>query len=155
MQRVDAEGRGLPNCWFVLIGALGMFLYGCGPETSERGIVSGRWYTQQQVESGQALYQAHCAACHGNEAEGLADDWRRRDDNGNYPPPPLNGTAHAWHHSLTVLERTIMDGGLALGGVMPGYSGVLSSLEARSTVAYFQSFWSDDIYQTWEEIDTR
>jgi len=138
-----------------LVATLCALLHGCGSETDERDVIRNRWYTQLQVEAGAALYQTHCAACHGNAAEGLTQDWRRRNENGNFPPPPLNGTAHAWHHPLEVLERTILEGGAPLGGVMPGFAGTLSSQDARSTIAYFQSYWPDEIYHTWEEIDFR
>lgn len=141
--------RRLHICFFLLL------LNGCGSGERENGRVQGRWYTEQQVESGQVLYSVHCAACHGSEAQGLVADWRTRDANGNYPPPPLNGTAHAWHHPLSVLERTIMEGGLAIGGVMPGFAGMLTEQEARSTVAYFQSLWIDEIYRSWEQIDAQ
>ena len=45
--------------------------------------------------------------------------------------------------------------GIPLGGVMPGYGETLSRGEAHATIAYFQSFWSDDIYARWDEINSR
>ena len=116
--------------------------------------VAGRGYTAAQVELGRSHFLRQCADCHGEVAEGTAD-WRKTDANGNYPPPPLNGTAHGWHHPLSILERTVADGGVPLGGVMPGFSETLSKDEARATIAYFQSFWSDDIYTRWQEINSR
>ncbi len=35
------------------------------------------------------------------------------------PASALNGTAHAWHHSIPQLARSIKEGGKKLGGVMP------------------------------------
>lgn len=113
---------------------------------------TGRWYTAEQVEQGGVVFQTHCASCHGANAEGTTE-WRKTDANGNYPPPPLNGTAHTWHHALSILELTIAEGGVALGGVMPGFAGILDAEETRSVIAYFQNQWTDDIYARWQEID--
>ncbi len=111
---------------------------------------SERWYSAQQVASGEVLFKQNCASCHGQNAEGTAD-WKKTDANGNYPPPPLNGSAHAWHHSNELLKSTIQEGGIKLGGVMPGFSGQLSDKEIDSVIAYFQSKWPDDIYLKWAE----
>jgi len=113
---------------------------GCGGEVgNDNETVAGRWYTAAQVETGRGLFQSHCAACHG-EFAAATPDWRTTNDAGDYPPPPLDGTAHAWHHPMSVLEETIATGGIPLGGVMPGFRKVLDDGEARATIAYFQSF---------------
>lgn len=130
-------------------------LSACLAETDAESPVEGRWYSDGQVARGEVLYQLHCAACHGGQAEGLADDWRKLDSNGNYPPPPLNGSAHAWHHPTEVLMQTIKEGGAALGGVMPPFEDVLEEAEMLATIAYFQSLWADDIYERWAEINDR
>lgn len=127
---------------------------GCSTDDAVVETVAGRWYTAEQVTQGGVLFATHCASCHGEQAQGLAEDWRKTDANGNYPPP-LNGSAHAWHHSLVVLENTIAAGGADLGGVMPGFAETLSKDEAQATIAYFQSLWSDDIYARWQEMDAR
>ncbi len=111
-----------------------------------------RWYEPHQVTRGAEIFSANCAICHGAKAEGLVPDWRSRLDDGSFPPPPLNGTAHTWHHSLSVLLQVINEGGVALGGQMPGFSSVLTEAEKLSVVAYFQSLWSDDIYEQWQQM---
>jgi mono/diheme cytochrome c family protein len=137
----------------VTLLAMGVFV-GCGNDTSRGTTVSGRWYTAEQLDRGRTLFQTQCASCHGEIAEGTSE-WRETGADGHYPPPPLNGSAHAWHHPLSVLEQTIAVGGVPLGGVMPGFSDTLNDDEARSTIAYFQSFWPDEIYVRWQEIDAR
>lgn len=116
---------------------------------------TGRWYTSMQMQQGNSLFQENCAICHGANAQGLADDWRVRDSNGNLPPPPLNGTAHTWHHSLDLLDQIIAEGGVLYEGNMPGFSGQLSREDRRAVIAYFQSFWTDEIYNAWMEINNR
>ncbi|MDH5356123.1 MAG: thioredoxin fold domain-containing protein [Gammaproteobacteria bacterium] len=110
----------------------------------------GRWFSSDQVKRGEVLFKQNCAACHGQNAEKTID-WKKTDANGKYPPPPLNGTAHAWHHSLELLKSTIREGGKKLGGVMPAFEGKLSDTEIDQLVAYFQSKWPDDVYQKWAE----
>ncbi|MEQ8955570.1 MAG: cytochrome c [Gammaproteobacteria bacterium] len=111
-----------------------------------------RWYGPHQVDAGQSVFQQHCSECHGDQAQGLADDWRERLDDGTFPPPPLNGSAHAWHHPLSVLMQVINQGGIPLGGRMPAFSGVLDEQQKLAAIAYFQQFWSDEIYQQWERM---
>ena len=127
---------------------------GCGENTGSRDTESGRWYSDAQVARGALLYKTHCAVCHGENAE-ATNKWRTVDANGNYPPPPLNGTAHAWHHPRSVLLLTIAQGGRAFGGVMPAFADVLTEDDALVTIAYFQSHWPDEIYTRWLEIDSR
>jgi len=116
--------------------------------------VDGRWYTAEQVELGRGLYQAHCAVCHAADGSATAE-WRKPGLDGNYPPPPLNGTAHTWHHALDLLDDTIAAGGAQFGGVMPGFAAVMNQDDRLAVVAWFQSLWSDDIYQKWQDIDSR
>lgn len=107
-----------------------------------------RWYTKEQVSEGRKVYSQFCASCHGVNAESV-DSWRKLDANGNYPPPPLNGSAHAWHHPLFVMNKVIRDGGAPLGGVMPGWGAVLNEDQRLKAVASFQDYWDDETYQRW------
>ena len=109
---------------------------------------TGRWYTEAQVETGRELYGRFCAACHGAEAEATAD-WKTADRFGNYPPPPLNGSAHAWHHPLSVLDQVIRDGTGDLGGNMPPWGHALNASQRLAVIAGFQAYWSDETYDIW------
>jgi len=130
-----------------------LFLTACEQPTSQNNENQNahRWYTQQQRELGSKVYQQHCVQCHKKDAMGT-DAWKVTRLNGVYPPPPLNGTAHAWHHDMETLTRTIKEGGIPLGGVMPGFEKKLSTAEIGAVIAYFQSFWSDETYTSWIEI---
>ena len=107
-----------------------------------------RWYDQTDVEKGAATYGQNCASCHGENAAATAN-WQDADASGNFPPPPLNGTAHAWHHSLDMLKKTILQGDGEIGGLMPGFGGKLSASEIDAVIAYVQSKWPDEVYAKW------
>lgn len=139
--------------WALLIGTLGM-LSACSDAKNAVPNLSQRWYTPEQLAQGKAVFADHCAACHGPMGEGVAN-WQTLDANGLYPAPPLDGSAHAWHHSLNTLIRTISAGGGPLGGSMPGFQGSLTEAEQKSVIAAFQAHWSDDIYSKWKIIDSR
>ncbi|QEA37652.1 cytochrome c [Pistricoccus aurantiacus] len=121
----------------------GLVLSGCGEEK-----VDGRWYTQSQVDRGKTVFVENCAECHGRSAQGTFN-WRKPSADGSYPPPPLNGSAHAWHHSRDMLMRTINQGGAPIGGQMPAFEDKLSKEEKKATIAYFQSKWNKRIYDAW------
>ena len=111
-----------------------------------------RWNSAEQVVLGREVFAQNCAVCHGSEAQGTVADWREKLDDGSFPPPPLNGSAHAWHHPQEILLRVIDYGGEAMGGKMPAFIDVLEPDEKLAAVAYFQSFWTDEIYQQWMQM---
>ncbi|HET8905100.1 MAG TPA: cytochrome c [Saccharospirillum sp.] len=111
---------------------------------------TGRWYTQEEVTRGNEVFAENCAGCHGQNAESTPN-WKTVAANGQYPPPPLNGTAHAWHHPLDVLKMVIEQGGEPVGGVMPAWGDRLSDRQIIDVIASFQSYWPDDVYQRWLE----
>ena len=113
-----------------------------------------RWYDQSRIESGERVYASNCAVCHGVRGE-ATPDWRRREADGSFPPPPLNGTAHTWHHPFGILARQIKFGPPGGGGKMPTFQGVLTDEEIIDVIAWFQSLWPDDIYAQWWEIQQR
>jgi len=131
----------------ILVPLLGLLLAGCGNRDDEPK-VAGRWYTQSQVDLGKKVYSKNCITCHRENAQGTFG-WKQALPNGKYPPPPLNGTAHAWHHPISVLKRVITDGGIPLGGMMPGFGDKLEEEEKLAVISYFQSFWKDEIYKEW------
>ena len=114
-----------------------------------------RWWSAAQAEQGGELYQVHCAECHGDNAEGSVANWREANEDGTFPPPPLDGSAHTWHHDMGALRRSIRFGGKPLGGTMPAFQETLSPEEIDSVIAHFQSLWPEEIYFRWNLREQR
>lgn len=96
------------------------------------------------VARGASLYRKNCIQCHRKDGVG-APNWHRRDAAGNYPAPPLNGSAHTWHHPKAHLLEMIRNGGT----VMPAFNSKLEDHEIDDIIKWFQSLWPDELYQAW------
>lgn len=107
-----------------------------------------RNFDTAQIARGRAIFRENCAVCHGPNAE-ATPDWRRPLENGRYPPPPLDGTAHAWHHSTEELKRFILKGGPPGEGRMPGWEGKLTEQEIDDILVWIKSLWPDEVYDAW------
>lgn len=107
------------------------------------------------VVRGRELYAAHCASCHGAFAEGTPD-WRKRHADGTFPPPPLDGSAHAWHHPDQLLLRIMRDGGQSYGptyrGAMPPMGKVVNAQERLAILQYLKSLWPDEAWRVQQDI---
>lgn len=106
-----------------------------------------------QVARGEAVYTHHCLECHGAAGKGPPGDWRIRDADGYFPPPPLDDSAHAWHHPTAALLATIRDGSPQGQGRMPAWKDKLSEQEMQDVVAYIKSLWSDPVYGLWSKME--
>lgn len=117
-------------------------------DDAKRETVASRWYTADNVSRGAVVFQEQCASCHGKEGQGSVV-WRQVGADGKFPPPPLNGTGHAWHHPFRVLGSQIKFGAPGGQGSMPGMAEILSDQDIVDVIAWFQSKWSDEIYAAW------
>ena len=126
----------------------GLFVFRGGSSPENPSAVGGRWYSPAMVSSGARIFAASCASCHGVSGEGAAN-WQQRGADGFFPPPPLNGSGHTWHHPLAALRATIARGGGAVGGVMPAFQDQLDRRQRDAVIAYIQSLWSREIYRVW------
>lgn len=141
-----------------LIAGLG--LAACGPTPADRIETSSdetalldRKLDPEQVARGRAIYTKHCVECHGTDGKGQPGDWRIRDADGHYPPPPLDDSAHAWHHPTAVLLEMISEGSPQGQGKMPAWKDKLTERERQDVVAYIKSLWSNEVYALWSKME--
>ena len=121
-----------------------ILLAGCNPEEKKKNSGS-------MVLLGEKIYNKNCLSCHGPKGQGLAKDWKVKDENGNYPAPPLNGTAHTWHHSPEQLLYTINKGGVEMGGQMPAFEKRLTEEEKKALIEYMYSLWPKEIQEKYDD----
>ncbi len=111
-------------------------------------VISAGAALSDELELGSALYEQHCAACHGADLEG-APDWQRPGPDGRYPAPPHDETGHTWHHGDQMLFEYTKHGGQAyLDGLgvtfdsgMPAFGDVLRDEEIKAILAFIRSTW--------------
>lgn len=103
-----------------------------------------------QVRRGAVVYAENCASCHGAALEG-AEDWRERDEDGAYRPPPHDDSGHTWHHSDKVLFDYVDLGGAVLFADypdiisnMPGFGDILSDDDIWAVLAFIKGSWTDE-----------
>jgi len=128
----------------ILLIPLIIFMTGCNPDDKDNS-------SDSAVLTGEAIYNKNCLGCHGPNGQGLAKDWKVKDENGNYPAPPLNGTAHTWHHSPAQLLYTINKGGVEMGGQMPAFEKRLTEEEKKALIDYMYSLWPKEIQEKYDE----
>ncbi|WP_457668823.1 c-type cytochrome [Thiolapillus sp.] len=116
--------------------------------------VADRWFSAEQAVRGGVLFQKNCAECHKADASG-DPNWKQTNAEGKLPPPPLNGTGHAWHHPMPMLQQIVRNGGIPMGGSMPAFKEKLTTEQINDILAWVQSHWPDKIYITWMQINQR
>lgn len=97
------------------------------------------------VALGEQIYGRECAACHGSNREGQAN-WRSRGPDGLLPAPPLDGSAHSWHHPDRQLFDIVKNGPAAYGppgyrSAMPAFGDKLSDREIAAVLSFVESRW--------------
>ena len=101
----------------------------------------------RQVAAGKAVYDKHCAACHGANLEGQPE-WRSRLPNGRMPAPPHDDSGHTWHHDdellfgVTKFGLTPPYGPPGYQSDMPAFGSTLSDQQIWDVLAYIKSRWS-------------
>jgi mono/diheme cytochrome c family protein len=116
--------------------------------------LAARKLDPEKIKRGEAVYRANCASCHGPNGEATSG-WRTPGPDGRYPPPPLDGSAHAWHHSTETLEKMIREGSPGPGG-MPPWDGKLTNQQIDDVIVWIKSLWADDVYDIWfKEIEQK
>ena len=88
---------------------------------------------------GERLYNTNCSVCHGIKGRGVIDDKSR-----TFLAPPLDESAHAWHHTDDVLVDIILNGS-PRNPKMIAWKSKLSEDDAHAIVAYIKSLWSPRI----------
>src|SRR5258705_9623841 len=98
------------------------------------------------LDPGRAIYQHHCASCHGADAQGVSH-WQERDEHGELPAPPHNAEGHTWRHSDAELYQMVDKGwrdpfNKTKRLTMPAFGDVLSPEQIRAVITYLKTLWT-------------
>tara|TARA_B100001173_G_scaffold256187_1_gene228198 strand:- start:564 stop:971 length:408 start_codon:yes stop_codon:yes gene_type:complete len=102
---------------------------------------------------GMELYAENCSSCHMGNLSGHPEWKTTLDEDGHRRSPPLNGTAHTWHHSPEWLFNVIRYGFIKMD---PNYEGKmlgnesLSDEDIWSILAFIKSVWPEDIVNKYD-----
>lgn len=93
------------------------------------------------VQSGQWLYEHHCAQCHGLDMAGNPQ-WQVELADSSHLAPPLNGQGEAWTYPPTDLLTIVKEGrNLDKPIHMPAFKTKLADWEIEFILTYIQSSW--------------
>ena len=123
-----------------------LLAFACGGDPSPEQVAT----SSDPVERGQRIYIERCATCHGPTGEGQPN-WQATNPDGTLPAPPLDGSAHSWHHGDGTLYKQVSLGGAyleqqGLAGFksgMPAFGELLTHAEILDVLAYVKSLWGD------------
>ena len=129
----------------VVLATTVMVAMGCNAAPKGEGLAA-----TGERHSGQEIFAATCATCHGSGGEGQGD-WHIRKPDGTLPAPPLNGEGHTWHHGDGLLYRVVSQGGQLwedpdipqFKSGMPAFGDQLSHEEIVDVIEYVKSLWAD------------
>jgi mono/diheme cytochrome c family protein len=110
-----------------------------------------------QVARGRAIYDQHCASCHGANLEG-EPNWKTPLPGGAWPAPPHDSSGHTWHHPDDLLLDIIENGGNpALNSQMPGFRDSLDARERQAVLEFIKSRWEREErqYQWWITLTSK
>ena len=93
------------------------------------------------LDKGRRIYRDSCQDCHGVDGVGERPDDIYAEDEYGYVAPPMDDSAHAWHHSDRNLVEVILAGS-PRNQRMIAWRDVLALEEVESVVAYIKSLWS-------------
>lgn len=98
------------------------------------------------VELGREVFLRVCAECHGQNAEGYANE---------LAAPALDSTEHAWHHPDQQIHDWIVNGKLGLGREMPALGDKLSDDEVHVVIDYLHTLWTPEQLADQQNITAR
>jgi len=128
------------------IAALGVSLNSYNAEKAEK---AKKRYDAGPLATGEDVYKAYCAYCHGFKLDGKSE-WFRRTDKDPAHSPALNESGNAWRLSDKMLFDITKYGGqpYALPGVkseMPAFEGVITDKQMSMSLDYVKGQWPEKL----------
>ena len=113
-----------------------------------------KWRDPVVTATGQTLYAANCAGCHG-----MPDGSAGPTTISRKAPPLHDETGHTWQHPDYALFRLVRDG-IAVANcvpvdpeLMPKFKGVVSDAELVAILSYIKSTWPDAVRKDHDQVN--
>ena len=97
--------------------------------------------TPKLIAAARKTYEQYCQSCHGKNGVGERPKDMYAQDSYGFVAPPLDNSAHGWHHTDDGLAYTILNGSSRNPRMLP-FKDMISEEDARNVVAYIKSLWS-------------
>jgi mono/diheme cytochrome c family protein len=128
------------------IGALALSLESYNQEKAQK---AEKRYDAGPLATGEDVYKAYCAYCHGFKLDGKSE-WFRRTEKDPEKSPALNEKGVAWRLSDKMLFDITKHGGqpYALPGVkseMPAFEGVITDKQMVMSLDYVKGQWPEKL----------
>lgn len=132
------------RCILLIAALVSLLLVSCARSSQDRS--DNNRPTEDPLSAGQALYQAHCATCHGVEGKGqFPDNPYGPDANDLIGAPPHDPTGHTWHHPDAVLVQITQEGRSQPGVYpMPAFGDKLTESEIMAILGYIKTWWTPE-----------
>lgn len=102
--------------------------------------------TPDPVTQGRQVFVRICAQCHGENAEGYANELNA---------PALDSTEHAFHHPDQQIHDWIINGKLGVGRQMPPLGDQLTDGEVHAVIDYLHTIWTEDQLASQQDVSSR
>ena len=116
-------------------------------------VLQMRHFEPESIARGAALFNEHCAQCHGPKGQGHPD-WQTPSDGSFAAAPPLDGTGNDWKRTRLELATTIKAGVRRKhdkAEIMPSWKGRLKDRDIEDVLNWMQSLWPAEVYDTWSK----
>ena len=123
--------------WLIFV-MLTFVLVACGTSTPA--------LTPDTISQGKQVFVRSCAQCHGENAEGYANELAAL---------ALNSTEHASHHPDQQIHDWIVNGKLGLGQPMPPLGEALTDGEVHAVIAYLHTLWTPQQLEVQQSLTSR
>ncbi len=134
--------------YLIIIAVAVMLVASACSSAGDTGVIAPAAVGSDTYISGQTVYNAQCATCHGANGEGqFPDAPLERDITGRFGAPPHDDIGHTWHHDDNLIIRIIREGGMGDPVnfyVMPALGSILSDAEIEAVIAYIKTMWTPE-----------
>ena len=102
--------------------------------------------TSDPVTQGRQVFERICADCHGENAEGYANELNA---------PALDSTEHAFHHPDQQIHDWIVNGKLGVGRQMPPLGDQMTDREVHAIIDYLHTLWKKEQLESQQNVTSR